>query len=64
MPPDGISLKSVSSINIDQLRMRNEERMRRLNELQNKPITAGKRPSIIANSRFGENSDLLHGSFH
>nr|XP_020144421.1 centrosome and spindle pole-associated protein 1 isoform X3 [Microcebus murinus] len=38
VPPDGLSLKSVSSINIDQIRMRNEERMRRLNELQNKPI--------------------------
>lgn len=43
--------------------MRNEERMRRLNELQNKPITTGKRPSIIANSRFGENSNLLHKVF-
>ncbi|XP_045416507.1 centrosome and spindle pole-associated protein 1 isoform X2 [Lemur catta] len=38
IPPDGLSLKSVSSVNIDQVRMRNEERMRRLNELQNKPI--------------------------
>ncbi|XP_012518576.1 PREDICTED: centrosome and spindle pole-associated protein 1 isoform X2 [Propithecus coquereli] len=38
VPPDGLSLKSVSIVNIDQIRMRNEERMRRLNELQNKPI--------------------------
>nr|XP_020766220.1 centrosome and spindle pole-associated protein 1 isoform X3 [Odocoileus virginianus texanus] len=46
VPPDGVSLKSVSSINIDQLRMRNEERMRRLNELQNKPITADDESSL------------------
>ncbi|KAM9094147.1 centrosome and spindle pole-associated protein 1 isoform 7-T10 [Sarcophilus harrisii] len=39
--PDGFSLKSVSSINVDQLRIRNEERMRRLNELQKKPIDTG-----------------------
>ncbi|XP_069931217.1 centrosome and spindle pole-associated protein 1 isoform X4 [Oryctolagus cuniculus] len=37
-PPDGISLKSVSSVNVDQLRTRNEERMRRLNGLQNKSV--------------------------
>ncbi|XP_043339409.1 centrosome and spindle pole-associated protein 1 isoform X5 [Cervus canadensis] len=47
VPPDGVSLKSVSSINIDQLRMRNEERMRRLNELQNKPITADDESSLV-----------------
>ncbi|XP_065759570.1 centrosome and spindle pole-associated protein 1 isoform X6 [Muntiacus reevesi] len=47
VPPDGVSLKSVSSINIDQLRMRNEERMRRLNELQNKPITADDESSLF-----------------
>lgn len=48
VPPDGLSLKSVSSISIDQLRMRNEERMRRLNELQTKPINTGKWPSLMA----------------
>ncbi|XP_060979418.1 centrosome and spindle pole-associated protein 1 isoform X9 [Dama dama] len=47
VPPDGVSLKSVSSINIDQLRMRNEERMRRLNELQNKPVTADDESSLV-----------------
>ncbi|XP_024857360.1 centrosome and spindle pole-associated protein 1 isoform X14 [Bos taurus] len=47
VPPDGVSLKSVSSINIDQLRMRNEERMRRLNELQNKPITTDDESSLV-----------------
>lgn len=41
VPPDDLSLKSVSSINIDQIRMKNEERMQRLNELQNKPINTG-----------------------
>ncbi|XP_055287703.1 centrosome and spindle pole-associated protein 1 isoform X6 [Moschus berezovskii] len=47
VPPDGVSLKSVSSINIDQLRMRNEERIRRLNELQNKPITTDDESSLV-----------------
>uniref|UniRef100_A0AC11B1X8 Centrosome and spindle pole associated protein 1 n=1 Tax=Ovis aries TaxID=9940 RepID=A0AC11B1X8_SHEEP len=47
VPPDGVSLKSVSSINIDQLRMRNEERMRRLNELQNKHITTDDESSLV-----------------
>ncbi|XP_064444322.1 centrosome and spindle pole-associated protein 1 isoform X5 [Mirounga angustirostris] len=47
MPPDGLSLKSVSSINIDQLRMKNEERMRRLNELQNKPINTDDESSLL-----------------
>ncbi|XP_057164123.1 centrosome and spindle pole-associated protein 1 isoform X6 [Ursus arctos] len=47
MPPDGLSLKSVSSINIDQLRMKNEERMRRLNELQNKPINTDDESSLV-----------------
>ncbi|XP_032171707.1 centrosome and spindle pole-associated protein 1 isoform X13 [Mustela erminea] len=47
MPPDGLSLKSVSSINIDQLRMKNEERMRKLNELQNKPINTDDESSLV-----------------
>ncbi|XP_039102905.1 centrosome and spindle pole-associated protein 1 isoform X5 [Hyaena hyaena] len=47
IPPDGLSLKSVSSINIDQLRMRNEERMRRLNELQNKPVNTDEESSLV-----------------
>ncbi|XP_048638914.1 centrosome and spindle pole-associated protein 1 isoform X3 [Marmota marmota marmota] len=47
IPPDGLSLKSVSSINVDQLRMRNEERMRRLNELQNKNNNADDDSSIV-----------------
>ncbi|XP_012578510.1 PREDICTED: centrosome and spindle pole-associated protein 1 isoform X2 [Condylura cristata] len=45
--PDTLSLKSVSSINIDQLRMRNEERIRRLNDLQNKPINTDDESSLI-----------------
>ncbi|XP_058384800.1 centrosome and spindle pole-associated protein 1 isoform X4 [Diceros bicornis minor] len=47
VPPDGLSLKSVSSLNIDHLRMRNEERMRRLNELQNKPINTDDESSLV-----------------
>ncbi|XP_059971953.1 centrosome and spindle pole-associated protein 1 isoform X2 [Mesoplodon densirostris] len=45
--PDGLSLKSVSSVNIDQLRMRNEERMRKLNELQNKPVNTDDESSLV-----------------
>ncbi|XP_023578156.1 centrosome and spindle pole-associated protein 1 [Octodon degus] len=47
IPPDGLSLRSVSSANIDQLRMRNEERMRRLTELQNKPINTDDESSLV-----------------
>ncbi|XP_041625246.1 centrosome and spindle pole-associated protein 1 isoform X9 [Vulpes lagopus] len=47
VPPDGLSLKSVSSINIDQLRMKNEERMRRLNEIQNKPVNTDDESSLV-----------------
>ncbi|XP_078208714.1 centrosome and spindle pole-associated protein 1 isoform X14 [Callithrix jacchus] len=45
--PDGLSLKSISSVNVDHLRMRNEERMRRLNELQNKPINTDDESSLV-----------------
>ncbi|XP_067568247.1 centrosome and spindle pole-associated protein 1 isoform X6 [Pseudorca crassidens] len=47
VPPDGLSLKSVSSVNIDQLRMRNEERMRKLNELQDKPVNTDDESSLV-----------------
>ncbi|KAM7075883.1 centrosome and spindle pole-associated protein 1 isoform 2-T2 [Molossus nigricans] len=47
VPSDGLSLKSVSSVNLDQIRMRNEERMRRLNELQNKPINTDDENSLV-----------------
>ncbi|XP_059757805.1 centrosome and spindle pole-associated protein 1 isoform X11 [Balaenoptera ricei] len=47
VPPDGLSLKSVSSVNTDQLRMRNEERMRKLNELQNKPVNTDDESSLV-----------------
>uniref|UniRef100_A0A2K5Q3J9 Centrosome and spindle pole associated protein 1 n=2 Tax=Cebus imitator TaxID=2715852 RepID=A0A2K5Q3J9_CEBIM len=47
VPPDGLSLKSISSVNVDHLRMRNEERMRRLNELQNKPINTDDESSLV-----------------
>ncbi|XP_053785347.1 centrosome and spindle pole-associated protein 1 isoform X7 [Desmodus rotundus] len=43
---DGLSLKSESSVNVDQIRMRNEERLRRLNELQNKPINTDDESSL------------------
>ncbi|XP_077799871.1 centrosome and spindle pole-associated protein 1 isoform X12 [Macaca mulatta] len=45
--PDGLSLKSTSSVNVDQLRMRNEERMRRLNELHSKPINTDDESSLV-----------------
>uniref|UniRef100_A0A8C6ATK3 Centrosome and spindle pole-associated protein 1 C-terminal domain-containing protein n=1 Tax=Monodon monoceros TaxID=40151 RepID=A0A8C6ATK3_MONMO len=47
VPPDGLSLKSVSSVNIDQLRMRNEEQMRKLNELQNIPVNTDDESSLV-----------------
>ncbi|KAM6171223.1 centrosome and spindle pole-associated protein 1 isoform 2-T2 [Erethizon dorsatum] len=47
IPPDGLSLRSVSSVNVDQLRMRNEERMRRLTELQNKPVNTDDESSLV-----------------
>ncbi|XP_006860100.1 PREDICTED: centrosome and spindle pole-associated protein 1 [Chrysochloris asiatica] len=47
VPPDGLSLQSVSSVNVDELRMRNEERMRRLNELQSKPINTDDESSLV-----------------
>ncbi|XP_055966395.1 centrosome and spindle pole-associated protein 1 isoform X7 [Sorex fumeus] len=47
VPPDNLSLKSISSISIDQLRTRNEERMRRLNELQNRPINTDDESSLV-----------------
>ncbi|ELW64698.1 Centrosome and spindle pole-associated protein 1 [Tupaia chinensis] len=47
VPPDGLSLKSVSSVNIDQVRMKNEERMRRLNELHNKPVNTDDEISLV-----------------
>lgn len=64
MPPDGLSLKSVSSINIDQLRMKNEERMRKLNELQNKPINTGKWPVLRDYSTLCKNSNLFTRKFY
>ncbi|XP_043363692.1 centrosome and spindle pole-associated protein 1 isoform X6 [Dermochelys coriacea] len=36
--PDSCSLHSSSSLNVDQLKARNEERLRRLNELQKKSV--------------------------
>lgn len=42
LQPDNISLQSGSSLNIDQLKARNEERLQRLNELQKKAIHIGK----------------------
>nr|XP_016815733.2 centrosome and spindle pole-associated protein 1 isoform X6 [Pan troglodytes] len=45
--PDGLSLKSISSVNVDELRVRNEERMRRLNEFHNKPINTDDESSLV-----------------
>lgn len=39
--------------------MRNEERMRRLNELQNKPINTGKWPAVVAYRKFCKESNRL-----
>ncbi|KAM5281603.1 centrosome and spindle pole-associated protein 1 isoform 2-T2 [Ctenodactylus gundi] len=47
IPPDGLALRSASSVNLDQLRMRNEERMRRLTELQNKPVNTDDESSLV-----------------
>nr|XP_042126642.1 centrosome and spindle pole-associated protein 1 isoform X15 [Peromyscus maniculatus bairdii] len=47
IPPDGLSLKSVSSVNVDQLRTRNEDRMRRLNEHQKKPTNTDDESSLV-----------------
>ncbi|XP_075405719.1 centrosome and spindle pole-associated protein 1 isoform X3 [Tenrec ecaudatus] len=46
-PPDGLSLQSVSSINVDELRLRNDERLRRLNELQSKPVNTDDEGSLV-----------------
>ncbi|XP_060241864.1 centrosome and spindle pole-associated protein 1 isoform X13 [Meriones unguiculatus] len=46
-PPDGLSLKSTSSVNVDQVRMRNEDRMRRLNEHQKKPANTDDESSLV-----------------
>ncbi|XP_051015225.1 centrosome and spindle pole-associated protein 1 isoform X18 [Acomys russatus] len=45
-PPDGLSLKSVSSVNVDQVRMRNEDRMRRLTEYK-KPTNTDDESSLV-----------------
>lgn len=60
---DGLSLKSESSVNVDQIRMRNEERLRRLNELQNKPINTGKWPTLRAYGRFCEDFQPAYMEF-
>ncbi|KAM6216103.1 centrosome and spindle pole-associated protein 1 [Rhynchocyon petersi] len=47
VPADGLSLKSVSSVNVDELRMKNEDRLRRLNELQSKPVNTDDESSLV-----------------
>ncbi|KAL1775619.1 centrosome and spindle pole-associated protein 1 isoform X1 [Sigmodon hispidus] len=47
IPPDGLSLKSVSSVNVDQLRTRNEDRMRRLIENHKKPTNTDDESSLV-----------------
>lgn len=46
-PQDGLSLKSISSVNVDQVRMRNEDRMRRLTEQQKKPTNTDDEGSLV-----------------
>ncbi|XP_029330950.1 centrosome and spindle pole-associated protein 1 isoform X7 [Mus caroli] len=46
-PQDGLSLKSISSVNVDQVRMRNEDRMRRLTEQQQKPTNTDEEGSLV-----------------
>ncbi|XP_074800375.1 centrosome and spindle pole-associated protein 1 isoform X4 [Natator depressus] len=51
--PDSFSLHSSSSLNVDQLKARNEERLRRLNELQKKSVNLGDDTSL------GDADDIL-----
>ncbi|KAG6933097.1 centrosome and spindle pole associated protein 1 [Chelydra serpentina] len=51
--PDSFSLHSSSSLNVDQLKARNEERLRRLNELQKKSVNLGDDISL------GDADDIL-----
>ncbi|XP_069477247.1 centrosome and spindle pole-associated protein 1 isoform X2 [Ambystoma mexicanum] len=52
--PDNFSLQSISSLNVNHLRVRNEERLRRLNNLDKRS------PSIAADvSSLGDADDLL-----
>ncbi|XP_043395466.1 centrosome and spindle pole-associated protein 1 isoform X5 [Chelonia mydas] len=51
--PDSFSLQSSSSLNVDQLKARNEERLRRLNELQKKSVNLGDDTSL------GDADDIL-----
>ncbi|XP_048696827.1 centrosome and spindle pole-associated protein 1 isoform X1 [Caretta caretta] len=51
--PDSFSLCSSSSLNVDQLKARNEERLRRLNELQKKSVNLGDDTSL------GDADDIL-----
>nr|XP_056710350.1 centrosome and spindle pole-associated protein 1 [Euleptes europaea] len=53
LQPDNISVHSDSSLNIDQLKARNEERLQRLSELQKKAIHIGEDISL------GNADDLL-----
>ncbi|GAB1284793.1 Centrosome and spindle pole associated protein 1 [Apodemus speciosus] len=46
-PQDGLSLKSISSVNVDQVRMRNEDRLRRLHEHQKKPTNTDDEGSLV-----------------
>eukprot|EP00073_Rattus_norvegicus_P036245 XP_008761723.1 PREDICTED: centrosome and spindle pole-associated protein 1 isoform X6 [Rattus norvegicus] len=46
-PQDGLSLNSTSSVNVDQVRMRNEERLRRLTEHQKKPTHTDDEGSLV-----------------
>ncbi|XP_026515499.1 centrosome and spindle pole-associated protein 1 [Terrapene carolina triunguis] len=51
--PDSFSLHSSSSLNVDLLKARNEERLRRLNELQKKSVNLGDDISL------GDADDIL-----
>ncbi|XP_078543320.1 centrosome and spindle pole-associated protein 1 isoform X2 [Lissotriton helveticus] len=51
--PDNLSLHSVASLNVNHLRVRNEERMRKLNDLDNRS------PSIADDVSLGDGDDIL-----
>lgn len=64
MPPGGLSLKSVSSVNVDQLRTRNEDRLRRLNGHQKKPTNTGTMQMFIGWCTSGGNENFESFEFY
>ncbi|XP_041422392.1 centrosome and spindle pole-associated protein 1 isoform X4 [Xenopus laevis] len=52
--PDRLSLHSGSSVNVDELRARNEERLRKLSNLRNNSLSRDNEPDAL-----GEDEDIL-----